>query len=189
MTYILPSTPEAFKFVRNIEEFEVLLCRYLPSAQMYNLCPLWNAYALPVLLRLWLDFPQFRSCIEEKPDYRTYLLALHQLHWITLGVSGELEEALLMEEFASNMKLLVCRRILYHDVDPKLLETPLHLLTRDEQFALLIELRMTEMHHWSRMERRGPLQIYPGIKVNHYGSTIASTFVEDILVNQEVMWI
>jgi hypothetical protein len=53
MTCILPSTPEAFKFVRNIEEFEVLLCRYLPSAQIDNLYPLWNAYTLP----LWLDFP------------------------------------------------------------------------------------------------------------------------------------
>jgi hypothetical protein len=151
--------------------------------------PLWNAYALLVLSRLWLDFPQFRSCIEEKLDYHAYILALYQLYWIILGLSRELEEALLMEEFASNLKLFVSRRILYHDVDPKLLETPLHLLTRDEQFALLIELRMTEMHYWSQMERKGPLQIYPGIKVNHYGSTTASTFVKDILVNQDVMWI
>jgi hypothetical protein len=104
-------------------------------------------------------------------------------------VSGESEEALLMEEFASNLKLFVSRWILYHDVDPKLLETPLHLFTRDEQFVVLIELSMTEMHYWSRMERKGPLQIYPGIKVNHYGSTTASTFVEDILVDQDVMWI
>jgi hypothetical protein len=78
---------------------------------------------------------------------------------------------------------------MYHDIDPKLLETPLHLLTRDEQSALLRELRMTEMHFWSRMDRKGPLQIYPGIKINHFGKTLSTTIVEDILVNHEEMWI
>jgi hypothetical protein len=61
-------------------------------------------------------------------------------------VSGESDEDLLKEEFASNLKLFVSCRTMHHDVDPKLLETPLNLLTRDEQSALLKELRMTEMH-------------------------------------------
>jgi hypothetical protein len=61
-------------------------------------------------------------------------------------VSGESNEDLLIEEFASNLKFFVSRRTMYHNVDPKLLETPLHLLTKDEQSALLMELSMTEMH-------------------------------------------
>jgi hypothetical protein len=52
MSSILPSIPEAFKSVRNLEEFDAFLCRYLPSAQMDKLCPLWNLYALPVISRL-----------------------------------------------------------------------------------------------------------------------------------------
>jgi hypothetical protein len=54
---------------------------------------------------------------------------------------------------------------------------------------LLKELRMTEMHFWSRMDRKGPPQIYPGIKVNHFGMTLSTTIVEDILINHEEMWI
>jgi hypothetical protein len=87
MSSILPSTLEAFKYVRNLEEFDALLCRYLPSAQIDKLCPLWNLYALPVISRLWLEFPEYRSYIEEKPDYHAYFLALNPLHWITLRVS------------------------------------------------------------------------------------------------------
>jgi hypothetical protein len=86
---------------------------------MDKLCPLWNLYAFSIISRLWLEFPEYRSCIEEKPDYHAYLLALNQLHWITLGVSGGSNKDLLMEEFASNLKLFVSRPTMYHDVDLK----------------------------------------------------------------------
>jgi hypothetical protein len=69
MDSVLPTTPEVFKTFRKSEEFDAILCQYLPSAPIGNLCLLWNLYALLVLSRLWLDFPEYRSCIEVKPDY------------------------------------------------------------------------------------------------------------------------
>jgi hypothetical protein len=129
----------------------------------------------------------FFEDLEVRDD--AYLLALNKLFWITPGISRESDEALLMEEFAANLKDFVYSWTLYHEMEPKLLETPLHLLTKVEQIALLKELRITDLHFWLRMEREGPHQTYPDIKINQYSRTFSTTSAEDVFVSQEEMWV
>jgi hypothetical protein len=54
--------------------------------------------AIFYLSRLWLQCIQYRGCIEEKVDWITYKLVLHEFYWITPGFSSDSEVALLTDE-------------------------------------------------------------------------------------------
>ena len=73
-------------------------------------CLRWNLYALPLLSRLWIDFHDFRSMIENKVDWVAYNLALVEIFWITPGYSSESEVVHLMGEFHRNLDAFIMPR-------------------------------------------------------------------------------
>jgi hypothetical protein len=91
--------------------------RYLPSARINDMCPHWNEHALLILTRLWIEFPSFWCCVEDKVDWVAYHLALYELFWITPGNFSESDSALLMDEFARKLCTFAVPRMIHHDID------------------------------------------------------------------------
>jgi hypothetical protein len=117
---------------------------------------------------LWLDFPLYRSVIEEKVDWIAYKLALREMFWITPGYSSDSEVSILMGAFQRNLDAFVLPRIIFRTVDPRLLSTPLHQLSRDEQLLLRTKLLVFGYSNETLIRGSVPLK-YEGIDVSSYG--------------------
>jgi hypothetical protein len=106
--------------------------------------------------------------IEEKVDWIAYKLVLYEMFWITSGYSSDSEVSLLMGEFQRNLKAFVLSRCIYHTVDPWLLCTPLHQLSRDDQLQLRTELLVVGYSDETVYRRTIPFK-YKDIDVSSYG--------------------
>jgi hypothetical protein len=96
--------------------------RYLSSTWMNNMCPRWSEDALLTVLRLWIDFPTFRDCVEDKVDWVAFQLALYELPWISPGNCIHSDAALLMDEFARNLRTFAYPRKIFRRMDDSLLD-------------------------------------------------------------------
>jgi hypothetical protein len=116
--------------------FMAILARYLPSARITNMCLLWNEHALLILTRLWIEYPSFRNCVEDKVDWVAYHLALYKLYWIAPGNCTNYDSILLIDEFARNLNIFSIPRMIHHDMDFSLLEQLLHQMKREDLLKL-----------------------------------------------------
>jgi hypothetical protein len=100
--------------------------------------------AVRKLHHIWLHCSDFRGCIEEKVDWATYMIVLHELYWLSPRSCSDSDIALLTDEFARNLRVFLTPRLIYHEIDRNLVTRPLHLLQREEQVKLRNELRVSE---------------------------------------------